>query len=106
MTDMTQMLALAGGVAIVGLIVLAIFRAQQRERVRRINAWVRDYLFLNHKSDFLRDLRINCSSDSLWPVIVRFIDSRTGVHHCLQFACSGSTSTFCLKSASEEANET
>ena len=103
MTTTTQLIGIIAGMVVGVLATFAIYRATQRERVRRVQAWIKDYLFLNHLCDTPVDLNINCSNDQLWPVIVRFVDSQNGLRHCLQFMCSGSPSTFRLRSATNEA---
>jgi hypothetical protein len=94
MTTTTQLIGFVGGAATAVVLAFAIYRAIQRERVRRVRAWVKDYLFLNHQCDSPAELNINCSDDQLWPVIVRFIDPQSGFRYCLQFMCSGTPSTF------------
>jgi len=103
MTTTTQLIGVIAGMVAGVLATFAIYRVTQRERVRRVHAWIKDYLFLNHQCDTPADLNINCSDDRLWPVIVRFVDSESGRRHCLQFMCSGSSDTFRLRSATSVA---
>jgi hypothetical protein len=85
----------AGAVAALG--VFALYRWQQRKRVRRVGGWVRDYLSARY-GELPNPLTINCSDDRLWPVLVGFDDPQTGARHRLQFACPGPHATFALLS--------
>jgi hypothetical protein len=88
------------GLVATALAAFAVYRWRQRQRVRQVERWVREYLAVrygalpNHPS-------INCSDDPLWPVLVAFDNPRTGTRHHLQFACPGPPSTFALLSAEE-----
>lgn len=88
---------------IAGLVVYVIYRWLQRRRVHRIEGWVEEYLS-NRYGELPPSLRIACSDDRLWPVLVDFIGPRTGVRHRLQFTCDGTHSTFALLSSKEEAS--
>jgi hypothetical protein len=87
--------------ALTALAAFAVYRWRQRERVRRIERWVKDYLSVRFDGQPNR-LSINCSDDPLWPVLAAFEDPRTGIRWSLQFACAGSPSTFSLLSDKEE----
>jgi hypothetical protein len=87
---------------IAGSAAYAVYRWQQRRRVHRIKGWVKEYLS-NRYGELPASLRIDCSDDRLWPVLVDFIGPRTGVRHRLQFTCDGTHSTFALISDKEEA---
>ena len=87
---------------IVGLVACVIYRWLQRRRVHRVEGWVKEYLS-DRYGELPASLRIACSDDRLWPVLVDFIGPRTGVRHRLQFTCDGTHSTFTLISDEEEA---
>ncbi len=87
--------------ALAVLAAFAIYRWRMRERVRRIKAWVTDYLVARHGAPLV-DLHINCSDDPLWPVLASCTNPRTKGRHSLQFSCPGAPSTFALASESEE----
>jgi len=88
-------------VVIAGSVAYAIYRWQQRKRVHRIEEWVKKYLS-DRYGELPANLRIDCSDDWLWPVLVNFAGPRTGVRHSLQFTCGGARSTFALLSEKEE----
>jgi hypothetical protein len=86
---------------IAGSAAYAVYRWQQRRRVHRIKGWVKEYLS-NRYGELPASLRIDCSDDRLWPVLVDFIGPRSGVRHRLQFICDGTHSTFALLSDKKE----
>lgn len=86
------------GMAVLGvscLVGFAIYRWRQRERVRQVETWVKDYLFIRY-GELPNDVTINCTDDRLWPVLVAFDTPRTGIRHNLQFACAGRPSSWLL----------
>ena len=87
---------------IAGSATYAVYRWQQWRRVHRIKGWVKEYLS-NRYGELPASLRIDCSDDRLWPVLVDFIGPRSGVRHRLRFICDGTDSTFALLSDKEEA---
>jgi len=90
------MIGVAGSAAVT-LAAFAVYRWRMRQRVRRVEWQVKD--FLADRYGGLPDhLSINCSDDPLWPVLVGFDNARTGTQHRLQFACGGRRSTFSLLS--------
>jgi hypothetical protein len=92
------------GMAVLGVTAMAAFvgyRWRQSKRVRRVEEWVKDYLCVRY-SKLPNALRINCSDDPLWPVLVAFDTPGTGIRHSLQFTCTGTYSTFALLSDKEE----
>jgi hypothetical protein len=92
------------GVSALGLTAAAVFvmyRWRQKERVRRVENWVKDYLCVRY-GEVPQSLSINCSDDPLWPVFVAFEAPRTGSRHSLQFTCGWADSTFALASEREE----
>lgn len=99
--DNTPLFSVMAGLAISALIAIAIYRWAQRERVRRVGAWIEDYLSLNSNVVPLH-LNINCSDDRSWPVLVEFDDARTGARHNLQFTCAGLPSSFRLVSETKQ----
>ncbi|MGH7172653.1 MAG: hypothetical protein ACRELG_20420 [Gemmataceae bacterium] len=93
------------GMAALGLaaaVAFAVYRWRQEKRVRRVESWVKEYLRARY-GELPDPLRINCSDDSLWPVLVAFDGPRAGVRHSMQFTCGGTHSTFALLSEKEEA---
>jgi hypothetical protein len=80
---------------------VAFYRGQQRKHVREVGTWVKDYILARY-GEVPQPLHINCSNDSLWPVLVDFDSPRTGIRHRLQFACAGPRSAFSLLSEKEE----
>jgi len=88
-------------VVITGLVAYAIYRWRQRRRVHCIEEWVKEYLS-DRYGDLPAALRIDCSDDRLWPVLVDFTGLCPGVRHRLQFTCGGTRSTFALLSETEE----
>jgi hypothetical protein len=98
-----SLVALIGmaGVALAALGIFALYRWQQRKRVRRVKNGVKDYLVLRY-GELPNDLNINCSDDALWPVLVSFDDSHTGRRHRLQFGCWGPVSTLSVLSEKED----
>ena len=87
---------------IAGLTAYVIYRWLQRRRVNRVEGWVKEFLF-DRYGELPAPLRIDCSDDRLWPVLVDFTSPRTGVRRRLQFTCGGTHSTFALLSEKEEA---
>ena len=87
---------------VVALAVFAVYRWRQRQRVRRVDGWVRDYL-AGRYGKLPNGLNVNCSDDTLWPVLVAFGDPLTGARRRLRFDCAGPRSTFSLLSETEDA---
>lgn len=92
------------GMAALGLTALvsfAIYRLWQKKRVRRVEGWVKDYLFARY-GELPIPLSINCSDDPLWPVLVAFDAPRSRIRHDLQLTFAGVHSTLTLLSEKEE----
>lgn len=92
------------GMAALGLaaaVAFAVYRWRQKKRVRRVESWVKEYLRARY-GELPDPLSINCSDDSLWPVLVAFDGPRAGVRHSMQFTCGGTHSMFALLSEKEE----
>jgi hypothetical protein len=87
--------------ALVALAAVAVYRWQQRKRVRQVERCVRDYLSARY-GGLPNRLNINCSDDPLWPVLVAFDNPRNGSRHSLQFDCRGPHSTLSLLAEKEE----
>lgn len=86
------------GVVVVAMVVSVLFvvyRWRQRERVRQVTAWVREFLS-NRYGQRPDALRVNCSDDGNWPVLASFNDPQNGSRHTAQFACGGHQSTYAL----------
>ena len=95
------------GMAALGLAAaaaFAVYRWRQRNRVRRVEKWVKDYLCARF-GELPNPLSINCSNDLLWPVLVAFDTPRTGIRYSMQFTCGGRHSTYALLSEKEEDRE-
>ena len=90
-----------GALGLVALAAFVVYRWQQKKRIRRIEKWVKEYLSGRY-GELPNPLRINCSDDPLWPVLVAFDTPSTGIRHSLQFACGRGHSTFALVSEKEE----
>jgi hypothetical protein len=92
------------GMAVLALTALAagaVYRWRMRDRVRRVETWVKGYL--SDRYGGLPDrLTINCSDDRTWPVLVGFDNLGTGTWHRLQFGCWGQPSTFSLLAEAED----
>jgi hypothetical protein len=91
------------GVAALGLAAVAavvVYRWRQKKRVRQVEDWVKDYLCIRY-GELPNRLSIDCSDDTLWPVLVAFDTPRTGTRHNLRFTCGGTPSTFALLSEKE-----
>lgn len=89
-------------VVIAGLVAYAIYRWRQRRRVHRVEEWVKKYLS-DRYGELPAALRINCSDDRLWPVLVAFERPRDGTRHNVRFACHGSASSYSLLAEKVEA---
>ena len=85
----------------VALTAFAVYRQRRRNRVGRVERWVKDYLCARY-GEVPDRLSINCSDDLLWPVLVAFDAPRTGIRHNLQFTCGATHSTFALLAEREE----
>jgi hypothetical protein len=85
------------GLAVTAVVAFAVYRHQQRKRVRWVEQWVRDYL-VSRYGKLPNALNVNCSDDTLWPVLVAFDDPLTRGRCRLQFACPGANATFSLLS--------
>jgi hypothetical protein len=97
-----NMAALIGMVGLAVLAAFAVYRWRQRDRVRRVERWVKDYL-VTRGGQLPTNLHINCSDDTLWPVLVSFDGlPGGGTRHYLQFGCEGPVATFSLLSEKEE----
>lgn len=83
------------------LVAFVIYRWRQEVRVSRIKDWVNDYLRVRY-GELPAHVRIICSHDSFWPVLVGLDTPGTGVRHSLQFACQGQQSAWTLLSEKDE----
>jgi hypothetical protein len=88
--------------ALAALAAFAVYRWRQRRRVRRVEGWVEAYL-VDRYGKLPAGLHINCSDDTLWPVLVAFDGPGGGPRHRLQFACPGPDATCSLLSEEEDA---
>ena len=95
------LIGMAAAVVIAGLVVFAIYRWRQRRRVHRVEVWVKKYLS-DRYGVLPSSLRIGCSDDRSWPVLVAFERPRDGTRHNLRFACHGSVSSYTLLSEKVE----
>jgi hypothetical protein len=90
-------LVVVSAVALAALAAFVAYRWQKRQRDRGVKEWVVAYL-RDHFGGPLDRLTVNCSDDTLWPVLVSFDVPRTRLRHRLQFACPGSPATLSLLS--------
>jgi hypothetical protein len=91
---------LIGMTALAALLTFASYRRQVRQRSLVVHQWVKDYLANRFRG--LENLRIDCSDDTLWPVLVSFDGPGAGASHRMRFVCSGAPSTYALLSDQEE----
>ncbi len=98
--SVTVLIGIAAGV-VAGIVIFALYRWQQRRRVRRVEKWVKGWLSTRY-GELPSPLHIDCSDDRLWPVLVDFDTPGTGIRHRLQFACPGPGSALSLISDIEE----
>jgi|SRR5579884_2160382 len=91
----------AAVLAVTALVVFALSRRRQRLRARRVGLRVNEYL-LARCGTLPTSLNINCSIDPLWPVVVAFVDPRTGARHRLRFDCCGPHAALSLVSEKED----
>ncbi len=96
----TYVLIVVPVAALVALAAFTFYRWRQRERVRGVEAWVKDYLSARFGAP-LGHLKINCTDDPLWPVLVAFVHPVNGSRHSLQFICQGPPAGFYLLTESQ-----
>jgi hypothetical protein len=101
MDSSVEVLIGMAAVVIAGLVAFAIYRWRQQRRVHRVEEWVKKYLS-DRYGELPASLRIDCSDDRQWPVLVDFTGPCPAVWHRLQFTCGGTRSTFALLSEKEE----
>lgn len=77
------------------------YRWACRERVRRVQGWVRGYLAPRYGGEAPRGLMIDCSDDRNWPVLVSFDDPRGGPRIRLRFRCRGGHDTLRMVESGE-----
>ena len=104
MEKSTAMLIRLATLGLLTLIGFAVYRRRQRQRVCRVEGWVKDYLCARY-GELPNQLSINCSDDPLWPVLVAFNAPRTGIRHRLQFTCGATRSTFALLADVDESHK-
>lgn len=89
------------GAAVSAVAAFAVYRWQQRSRVRGVKTWINAFLAARYGS-LPGDVHINCSDDRFWPVLVDFALPGSKNRHRMQFACPGPQSTYTLISEMEE----
>ena len=95
MDDLTVLLIAA--LVLAAVVAFGAYRWLQRRRVLNVNLKIKEYL--RHRFGQLPDnLRINCSDDPLWPILVSFTTPPNDDRHNLQFMCSGPISKLALLS--------
>ena len=99
MPNHTEVLMVVTGM-VLALAAFAVYRRRQHRRVERIKAWITTYLSARYGEPPVH-LQINCSDDSLWPVLVAFERPKSGTRHSLRFSCSESQPTCSLVSETE-----
>lgn len=91
----------AAALLLASVAVFALYKWWQLRRVRQVETWVKGYL-TERFGEMPNRLRINCSNDRQWPVLVNFDAPRTETRYDMQFTCPGPHSTFSLLSEREE----
>ncbi len=86
---------LAGG-ALAGF---GLYRWRCRQRSRAVRGWVGAYL-LDRFGHSPEGVRVNCSYDKNWPVLVGFDDA--GLRHRMRFHCPGGAASLQLESEQTE----
>jgi hypothetical protein len=90
--------------ALTALAAFAVYRWRMRQRVRQVRLGVEGWLS-DRYGELPKDLSIDCSDDSLWPVLVGFDDPGTGTRHRLRFAYNGQPPSVALVADSEARSE-
>jgi hypothetical protein len=98
----TEVLIGMAGLLVAVLTFTALYRWWQRNRVRQVENWVKEFLLARY-GVAPGHLSINCSDDPLWPVLVACDGPRPGTRHRLQFSCPGPSPNWFLLSETEEA---
>ena len=101
MENQTVVLIGIGVLIATSLVAFVIYRWRQEARVSQIKVWVNDYLRVRY-GGLPTHVRIICSHDSFWPVLVGLDSPGTGIRHSLQFACQGQQSAWTLLSEKDE----
>jgi hypothetical protein len=102
MDKATEVLTGVAAAAVAALAAFAVYRWRQRKRFRSVKTWIKTYV-AEHYDGTVADLRIDCSDDPLWPVLVSFGHDRSGLRHRLEFTCAGRQSSFALWSEKMDA---
>jgi hypothetical protein len=105
MARSTEVLIGMAALVLAALAAFTVYRWRMRQRGLRVRAGVEGWLSVRY-GGLPKDLSIDCSDDSLWPVLVAFDDPRTGTRHRLQFTCNGQPSTVLLLADSEGGSDT
>ncbi len=79
-----ETLAGMAAAALLAVVAVAVYRQGRHRRARRVEASARAYLF-DRYGQLPKNLTINCSDDTLWPVLVAFDHPKSGVRQRLQF---------------------
>lgn len=90
-------LQIFSGLALLAIVMFAVYRWKQRRRVARVTAWIRSFLTARYGA-LPKNLYIDCTEDRIWPVLVTFDSQTGGKQHRFNFACSGDQSTYRLRS--------
>ncbi len=101
MENNTEVLIAVAVLTLTALAAWILYRWQQRKRVHRVEEWVKDYLYIRY-GELPNALRIDCSEDLLWPVLVAFDTPRTGIQHNMRFTCRERLSTCALLSEKDD----
>jgi hypothetical protein len=78
-----------------GLIAFVAHHRRQSQRVHDAESAVNTFLLARY-AKLPTDIRINCSHDWHWPVLVFFAHPVTGIRHRLQFSFATSPSSLLL----------
>jgi hypothetical protein len=93
----TEMLVGMAAAALLAVVAVAVYRRGRHRRALRVGASARAYLF-DRYGQLPGNLTINCSDDTLWPVLVAFDHPKTGARHRLQFGVRERDSSVALVS--------
>ncbi len=96
-----KMFIMMAALGISALAAFVVYRWSQRNRVYRVEERVKNYLCVRYGA-LPNNLRVDCSDDHLWPVLVAFDTPKTGIRRRLQFTSGETQSTFGLLSEKEE----
>jgi|GEM_PF-5334623 hypothetical protein len=86
--------------ALLAIVLFAVYRWTQRRRIASVTAWIRSFLMARYGT-LPKNLYINCTEDRIWPVLATFDSKSGGTRHMLSFSCSGDAAQYRLLSEKE-----